>query len=121
MVTEGLSGPVYTATGAETWTERTLGTESAHAAAWNGTAWLVSSSGGEVALSADAMDWTIHNTGLQSNSAAAWGGSQRIVVGAPLVDIRIATSPDGMTWTTRESPLLQGHAIAYARPLLPVE
>jgi hypothetical protein len=122
MATEGLAGRVYTAPDAETWTPQPiLGTESAHAASWNGTMWLVSGSSGDVALSADAIDWTTHDTGLQSNYAAAWSGLQWIVVGSPVVSTRIATSPDGMTWTARPNPLLQGLAIAYARPLLPVE
>jgi hypothetical protein len=100
----GSLGAVMTSTDAANWTLRTYGTaDNISAIANNGTITVAGSTIGTIRTSTDnGVTWTARTSTIASISKIVWNGSLFLAVGFGTgVVLRAATSPDGITWTTR--------------------
>ena len=104
-----------------TWTARvnTVFTTECKGLAWNGSLWVALGSGSNtIGYSRDGFNWTGLGTGIfdLEGRRVAWNGSLWIAVGSGTSN-RIATSPNGITWsssTSGNSVLdLEGYDIAW--------
>ena len=105
-----------TSTDGITWTGRSSPLYETKGVAWNGSYWIAVGSGTiPVVKSSDAITWTAANHNPLGNGGElfgiAWNGWRWVAVGtnsSQNYTPRIATSEDGINWTSRTDPFTRG-------------
>lgn len=105
----GSASSIYTSTTAATgsWTERTTSfTTLVASLAWNGTTAVATANSGELETSTNGTSWTVRTSNLGGGniSKVLWAASLNLFVAIAQtagVNVGIATSPDGTTWTAQ--------------------
>ena len=106
-VAVGNSGTILTSPDGVAWTSQTSGTsQTLFGVASDGSQWVAVGSGGTILTSPDGVAWTSQTSGLSFNIlGVASDGSQFVAAGNGM-----ATSLDGITWTTILPGTYQGVA-----------
>jgi hypothetical protein len=102
------------------WTTRGSGTMNVlRKVAWNGSFWIVLEDypSSNIRSSSDGINWTpLSSTSLEWNYDIIWNGSLWVVVGG---NSTLATSPNGINWTSTNIPMTFGMSLASKFVLIP--
>ena len=102
-----------------TWTARTSPTsEEWWDVTYGGGTWVAVGYGGRVMSSTNGFDWTQRSAPSNDYYTVTYGNGLFVAVSEGGGTNQIITSPDGVTWTSRTSPIsLRWHAVAYGNGL----
>ena len=104
---------VATSPDGQAWTARAApAAGSGLAVAWNGSEWLVGGHAlGGMLASPDGITWTLRPTSFGAGDvrAVAWNGAAWLATAGS----SLATSSDGVVWTTQPSPVVSPRALAW--------
>lgn len=117
FVIAGTSGEIQTSTDGITWTSRTSGTSRWDYLVYSPTLAMycvTGSSAAETRTSTNGSTWTVRTTGATTPGPVAWGGSVFVIADGG--SAHAYSSPDGITWTSRNMPagITAVTAVAYS-------